>query len=136
MIGLRRKFVSQGITLEQFDVGGPASVRAYPVSELLADSAMFASLEYTLDAPGFSDQPAGFRGLTWGEVLRVSFFADYAHGRVNKATPGDLAVFMPRRMKDLPDARRPVPVLLEELRHGNRFRTLHSNVGRVIQDAG
>jgi hemolysin activation/secretion protein len=75
-------------SLEQFDIGGPASVRAYPVSEFLADSALFASLEYTFNAPGFSDVPA-FRGYTWGEILRVSFFADYAHGRVNKPTVSD-----------------------------------------------
>ncbi len=64
-------------SLEQFTIGGPASVRAYPVSEALFDSGLFGSLELTVNAPGFSHVPA-FGGLTWGQVLRVTFFSDFA----------------------------------------------------------
>ncbi len=78
-------------SLEQFDIGGPSTVRAYPVSEFLVDSAVYTSLEYTWNAPFFSD--ARFNDdYTWGEVLRLSFFADYAHGRVNKPTASDINV--------------------------------------------
>ena len=77
-------------SLEQFNIGGPASVRAYPVSEALFDSGVFGSLELTVNAPGFSDVPA-FGGLTWGQVLRVSFFSDFAYGRLNDPATSDLA---------------------------------------------
>lgn len=77
-------------SLEQFSIGGPASVRAYPVAEALFDSGVFGSLELTVNAPGFSDLPA-FAGLTWGQVLRVSFFSDFAYGRLNDAVVTDRA---------------------------------------------
>lgn len=77
-------------SLEQFNIGGPASVRAYPVSEALFDSGVFGSLELTVNAPGFSQVPA-FGGLTWGQVLRVSFFSDFAYGRLNDPATSDLA---------------------------------------------
>ena len=77
-------------SLEQFNIGGPASVRAYPVSEALFDSGVFGSLELTVNAPGFSQVPA-FGGLTWGQVLRVSFFSDFAYGRLNDALVSDRA---------------------------------------------
>ena len=75
-------------SLEQFNIGGPASVRAYPVSEALFDSGVFGSLELTVNAPGFSHVPA-FGGLTWGQVLRVSFFSDLAYGRLNDPAGSD-----------------------------------------------
>ena len=77
-------------SLEQFNIGGPASVRAYPVSTALFDSGVFGSLELTVNAPGFSDVPA-FGGLTWGQVLRVSFFSDFAYGHLNDAFATDRA---------------------------------------------
>jgi hemolysin activation/secretion protein len=77
-------------SLEQFSIGGPASVRAYPVSEALFDSGVFGSLELTVNAPGFSRVPA-FGGLTWGQVLRFSFFSDVAYGRLNDALVSDRA---------------------------------------------
>ena len=77
-------------SLEQFNIGGPASVRAYPVAEALFDSGVFGSLELTVNAPGFSRVPA-FGGLTWGQVLRVSFFSDFAYGRLNDPVVSDRA---------------------------------------------
>lgn len=77
-------------SLEQFNIGGPASVRAYPVSEALFDSGVFGSLELTVNAPGFSHVPA-FGGLTWGQVLRVSFFSDFAYGHLNDALPTEVS---------------------------------------------
>ena len=69
-------------SLERFSMGGPNSVRAYPVSEYIRDKGVFTSLAWIMNAPGFSDQ-AAFAGRNWGEVFRVSFFADYAAGKLN-----------------------------------------------------
>jgi hypothetical protein len=44
-----------------------------------------ASLEWRLDAPGFADKPA-FDNLTWGDVLQISFFADYGKTFTNGAS--------------------------------------------------
>ena len=74
-------------SLEQFSIGGPNSVRAFNISERLTDSAFFASFEWTVNAPGFADAEA-FSGLTWGQVLRVSFFSDFAWGFKNDPTIG------------------------------------------------
>jgi hemolysin activation/secretion protein len=77
-------------SLQQFSIGGPASVRAYPVAEALFDSGAFGSLELTINAPGFSHVPA-FGGLTWGQLLRVSFFSDFAYGQLNDPVSTDRA---------------------------------------------
>jgi len=76
-------------SLEQFSIGGPASVRAFSVSEALTDMGAFGSAELIINAPGFARAPA-FKGLTWGEVLRVSFFTDFAWGELNDPSPTDL----------------------------------------------
>jgi hemolysin activation/secretion protein len=70
------------LSLEQFSLGGPDSVRAYPVAEVLAEKGGFASMEFLVGAPGFATRPA-FGGHTWGQVLQFSIFADYANGRLN-----------------------------------------------------
>ena len=72
-------------SLEQYSIGGPNSVRAFPISEFQVDKAAFASAEWTINAPFFSDVQFT-DDLTWGQVLRVSFFADYAWGQVNDPT--------------------------------------------------
>jgi hemolysin activation/secretion protein len=75
------------LSLEQFSLGGPDSVRAYPVAEVLAEKGGFASLEFVAGAPGFASRPA-FGGNTWGQVLQVSLFADYAKGELNDPLVG------------------------------------------------
>src|SRR5690606_39880619 len=76
-------------SLEQFAIGGPANVRAYPVSEALADTGGALTLEWIVDAPGFADRPLG--NTTWGNVLEVSFYIDYAGGKVNDPFPHEPA---------------------------------------------
>lgn len=76
-------------SLEQFAIGGPANVRAYPVSEALVDTGGALTLEWTVDAPGFADRPLGT--TTWGNVLEVSFYIDYAGGKVNDPFPHEPA---------------------------------------------
>ena len=70
------------VSLEQFSLGGPDSVRAYSVSETLAEKGGVASLEFVVGAPGFASRPApGSR--TWGDILQFSLFVDYANGELN-----------------------------------------------------
>ena len=75
------------VSLEQFSMGGPDSVRAYPVAEVLAEKGGVASLELVTGAPGFADRPA-FGTSTWGQVLQVSVFVDYANGKLNSPLVG------------------------------------------------
>jgi hemolysin activation/secretion protein len=75
------------VSLEQFSMGGPDSVRAYPVAEVLAEKGGVASLELTAGAPGFAGRPA-FGGATWGQVLQFSLFVDYADGQLNSPLSG------------------------------------------------
>ncbi len=75
-------------SLEQYQMGGPDNVRAYPVSEFLRDKAMFTSLEYVVNAPGFANKPA-FQNRTWGELLQFSVFVGSAKGWVNDPLPSD-----------------------------------------------
>lgn len=70
-------------SLEQYVIGGSDNVRALPTSQYLVDTAAFASLEYSVRAPGFAGK-AAFGGYTWGEVLRFRLFTDAAVGLLNK----------------------------------------------------
>lgn len=64
--------------MEQFAVGGPDSVRAYPVSDALGDRGYYTALEYHIDAPGFADAASPFNGRPWRELLELDVFADHA----------------------------------------------------------
>lgn len=66
--------------LEQFVIGGPDSVRAYPIADGLADRGYYASLEYHVDAPGFGDKVSPFYARPWRELLELEAFVDYARG--------------------------------------------------------
>lgn len=70
------------VSLEQLSMGGPDSVRAYPVAEALAEKGGIASLELTSGPPGFAGHHA-FGNNTWGQILQLSLFVDYANGRLN-----------------------------------------------------
>lgn len=69
--------------IEQFSIGGPNSVRAFPLSSGLGDRGVQATLEYQIDAPGFDQRPSPFQGRTWGELLTLSVFYDW--GRASPA---------------------------------------------------
>lgn len=66
------------IPIEQFAIGGPESVRAYPVVEVLGDRGVFTSLEYHVNAPGFGDAISPFYGRPWKEILEFEIFTDFA----------------------------------------------------------
>lgn len=66
--------------LEQFAIGGPDSVRAYPIADGLMDRGYYAALEYHVDAPGFADKVSHSQGMRWRELLEVETFVDFARG--------------------------------------------------------
>ena len=78
-------------SLEQMAIGGPNSVRAYSTAEFLRDSAISTSVEWLMQAPGFSQWKA-FGNKRWGEVLQVSLFVDYAKGWLNDPLASDREV--------------------------------------------
>jgi hemolysin activation/secretion protein len=69
------------VSVEQFTLGGPNTVRAYPQAELMMDQGYFTSAELIFNAPGFANRPA-FSNRTWGELLQVSLFCDNAGGEL------------------------------------------------------
>lgn len=78
------------VSLEQFSLGGPFNVRAYPNSEVLVDSGYFGSAEFAVNAPGFADEPA-FWGYRWGDIIQFSTFFDYSAGYTHQNLPGQEA---------------------------------------------
>ncbi len=78
------QFTEDALTpMEQFSVGGPTSVRAYPLSAALGDRGVQATFEYQLSAPGFADTPSPFNGRRWGDLVEVNLFYDW--GRTSPA---------------------------------------------------
>jgi hemolysin activation/secretion protein len=71
--------------LEQFALAGPDAVRAYPVGQALTDSGIYSSLEYRVQAPGFS-RTAGPFSRTWGDLFSTILSVDYASGRNTKGS--------------------------------------------------
>ena len=67
--------------MEQYSVGGPDNVRAYPQGQKLLDRAEFASVELIQNVPFITDKVA-FGNRTWGELLQISAFYDFARGRL------------------------------------------------------
>jgi hemolysin activation/secretion protein len=77
------------VPMEQYSVGGPDNLRAFPAAQVLWDRAIFVSFEWLANAPGFADKPA-FNDRTWGEILQLSVFYDHAVGRLNQPTASDV----------------------------------------------
>ncbi len=70
------------VPLEQYAVGGPENVRAFPPAQVLWDRAYFYSFEWLMSAPFIADQIA-FENRRWGELLQLTAFYDFAVGRLN-----------------------------------------------------
>jgi hemolysin activation/secretion protein len=91
-VAFRSQFSEDLLTsLEQMAIGGPNSVRAYPTAAFLRDKAVSTSVEWLMQAPGFSQWKA-FGNKTWGELLQVSLFVDYAKGWLNDPLASDREV--------------------------------------------
>lgn len=92
------QFTDDALTpLEQFSVGGPTSVRAYPLSTALGDRGVQATFEYQLSAPGFADRPSPFNGRRWGDLLEVNLFYDW--GRTSPAPDNRRIGFQPTTLE-------------------------------------
>ena len=70
-------------SLEQFSLGGPDSVRAYPVSEALMDEAWLVTAEWRAKASPEIPQ-------SWLNELEFSIFYDYAQGSLNDALTNEI----------------------------------------------
>ncbi len=70
-------------SLEQFSLGGPDTVRAYPVAEALMDTAWLFSAEWRANAS--SEMPK-----TWLYGLEFSVFYDLAKGSLNDPLKNDI----------------------------------------------
>lgn len=68
------------VPMEQFVIGGPDSVRAYPLADNLSDRGFYSALEYHVNAPGFANKPSPFHGQPWRELLTFEGFVDFARG--------------------------------------------------------
>lgn len=73
-------------SLEQYSMGGPNSVRAYPVSEYIREKAVFVSAEWLIDLSSILDK-ADAPVPGW-ELVELSVFVDYAKGRANDPLEG------------------------------------------------
>lgn len=71
-------------SLEKMSLGGPYTVRAYPVGEFTADRALSSSLAWQLDGGVFSDGIA-YGEYAWSQVLTLQLFADYGWGKSRNA---------------------------------------------------
>lgn len=75
--------------LEQFVIGGPDSVRAYPIADALTDRGWYSSLEYHIDAPGLGDRVSPFYDRPWRELLEVEVFYDFGRGYASNHRDGN-----------------------------------------------
>lgn len=66
------------VSLEQMIVGGPNSVRAYPVAQALMDKVGFFSLEWIAKSSVMTN-------VSWLQALQFSTFFDYAKGYRNQS---------------------------------------------------
>lgn len=73
-------------SLEQMSLGGPYTVRAYPVSEHVKDKGVFASLAWVINGSIFGDDPV-YDDYSWADLLSVSVFFDYGQGSLNDPQP-------------------------------------------------
>jgi hemolysin activation/secretion protein len=70
-------------SMEQFSLGGPDTVRAYPVAESLMDSAYIFSVEwFAFASPDVAH--------TWTNNMQLSVFYDYAKGSLNDPLRNDI----------------------------------------------
>jgi hemolysin activation/secretion protein len=72
------------VSPEQYIVGGPGTVRGYPIAQFAGDRGYALTGEFRWNAPGFGDKPA-FLGKKWGDILQFYLFVD--HGGANLINP-------------------------------------------------
>lgn len=92
------------VPLEQFAIGGPNSVRAYPVAEWLFDQGYFASLEWEFGVPWLGKLQEKLPNCLYlpkwsacgvnprprlNDALKLGLFVDFAEGWLNDARKGE-----------------------------------------------
>ncbi len=76
---------------EQFQIGGPGSVRGYPIGEFAGDQGIYSSLEWSFP-PYFISRNARIpflKNRTWFESLRLVTFYDFGHTRTKTVLAGE-----------------------------------------------
>lgn len=74
-------------SLERMSLGGPYTVRAYPVAEYVRDSAVFASMAWVINGAAISNATI-YKDYSWGDILSLSVFADYGWGKLKDGAGG------------------------------------------------
>lgn len=72
---------------EQYIVGGPGTVRGYPVAQFAGDRGYAFTGEFRWNAPGFGDKSA-FLGKKWGDILQFYGFVDHGGANLINAPQG------------------------------------------------
>ncbi len=67
-------------SLEKMSLGGPYTVRAYPVAEYVRETAVFGSLAWVVNGGALSTATV-YDEKTWADILSLSLFADYGWGK-------------------------------------------------------
>ena len=74
-------------SLERMSLGGPYSVRAYPVAEYVRDTAVFGSVSWVINGGALSDGIA-YGENSWSDILSLSLFVDYGWGELKDVNGG------------------------------------------------
>ena len=74
-------------SLERMSLGGPYTVRAYPVAEYVRDTAVFSSLAWVVNGGALSEGIA-YGEHSWSDILSLSLFADYGWGKLKDGNGG------------------------------------------------
>lgn len=78
------------VASEQFQIGGPGSVRGYPPAEHSGDKGYYTALELSLPFYFLSQEArVPFSEEKWYDALRLVLFYDWATVRLNRIEPGE-----------------------------------------------
>lgn len=67
-------------SLEKMSLGGPYSVRGYPIGETVGEKVSFASLAWVMRGSIVGEQ-SPIEDYDWGDILTVSLFVDYGEAK-------------------------------------------------------
>jgi hemolysin activation/secretion protein len=78
------------VSSEQFQIGGPISVRGYPVAEYVGDKGFYSSPELSLPIYGLNkDWKVPQNQESWYDTTRIVLFYDWATARLNRVGTGE-----------------------------------------------
>ena len=77
------------VSSEQFQAGGPVSVRGYPQAEYVGDRGFYTSPEFSLPLYFLKkDWEVPYNREKWYDTTRFVLFYDWATTRLNRVEPG------------------------------------------------